>query len=157
MKKMNTENLQKAFIYALFMICSSYFDKQPVCTNEVFKKRLYLYYKDTPVNTQYELERLCINYIEKDLRDILPVNFWTVKREEALPKVRFVSSQGGHCTEIQFQTERYILRLMGRYDAKRNKADFQFKFFWNEKYKLGASPKIIQKIVSKKQHMSAAC
>lgn len=129
MGKLKKELQQKALDYALFMISSSYFDEQPECSSPYMEKRLFLYYREVPERSQIEVEKDCIEFMEKKLLEVLPKDF--LHQEEAdggntknVVRVSMIPVREYGVMEIRYETERYILRLMGKYGEKSHKALF---------------------------------
>lgn len=96
---------QKAMDYIVYMMVGSYFSSTK-CDSFMLEKRLFLYYKDTNVNTQYRLENNCIWYVEKFLKKQLPEHIWN-------QNVRVVmrSKSAGLQTEIRFIGRDFTLKI----------------------------------------------
>lgn len=131
MGKSKKELQQKALDYALFMISSSYFDEQPECSSPYMEKKLFLYYREVPDRSQIELEKECIAFMEKKLLAVLPDDLLGKPEKDGraagnagAAKVSMIPVREHGVMEIRYETERYILRLMGRYSEKRHKAVF---------------------------------
>ena len=127
MAKMNDEGMQNAFDYVLFMISSSYFEKQPVNQNTFQEKRLFCYYKDVSSKIQIEMEHTCIRYVEKELSKIVPESFWN-QESEYKNMVYMVPDEENGVTEIIYETEKNILRLKGKYNSSTHRAEFDQKY-----------------------------
>lgn len=91
--------MQKAMDYIVYMIVGSYFN-QTKCSSPIMEKRMFLYYKDISINTQYTLEESCINYVEKKLMKELPSNIWnepvkvTIKKNPEFPDKTYIIFTG---------------------------------------------------------------
>ena len=143
MKNYKKISHQKAFDYVLFMISSSYFDKQPVCLNPYMEGKLFLYYKEIPFKIQVSMEEQCIRYMEADLLKLLPLDLWETLRMEAghichSGRVQMIPSVRQGVTELRYGTDRYILRLMGRYHGERTKPEFACQLIEKRTHKLAA-------------------
>lgn len=95
-QKMNFTNNQTAFEYAIYMMVGSYFDKA-VCTSNLQEKNMYLQYKEQKRESQYLMEDICLDYLEKNLINLVPSDFWNEK-----VGVRFVQHKEDAHREVQF-------------------------------------------------------
>lgn len=84
MYKLNDK--QNALAYVIYMIVGSYFTKTK-CISRYMERKLYLYYKEIGVNTQYIIEENCIKFAEKVLRKKLPVEIWEEEVKVQFPTV----------------------------------------------------------------------
>ena len=122
MKKMNLTNNQKAFEYAVYMIASSYF-KTCKCKSKILEKNLFLQYQEQKINSQYEMEEICICFME-ELSQKLPKDFFEQDME-----VHFIRREKTPL-EILFKNEKYIMSFSGRYAAKNSLIDYSV---WKKK------------------------
>jgi hypothetical protein len=129
------------------MIFTSYCWKQPTNVSDFYEKRLFLYYKDIPERKQYEMEELCIKYVEETVLPKIPKYFWNdgfewVDRKKRLyeihQEVKLIPNRKSGATEIQMHTPRSILKLEGVYDKNTGKAKFYFQVHADEA--LGKTP-----------------
>lgn len=117
MEKMNFTNNQTAFEYALYMIAASYFDKA-ACETKYTEKSMLLQYKEQKIDKQYQMEEICIKFMDK-LEKILPEN---VFRQEVQVQLR---KSKGKLTEILFRGKNNILSFRGIYAGKRSQIEYQ--------------------------------
>lgn len=117
MMKMNLTNNQTAFTYALYMIASSYFDKT-VCKNTLVERNMLLQYKEQRLNNQYEMEDICIAYMD-GLKKKLPKSFF-----EQNMTVHF-RKNGNRITELLFVNRQYILEICGIYKGKKSVIEYR--------------------------------
>lgn len=108
-----TDN-QVAFEYAIYMMVGSYFQKT-VCKTDWQEKKLYIHYKEQKESKQYIMEDVVIRYVEKELLEKLPKGIW----KETM-QVHLVGRENGTQTEIQFWGDKYLLRVMGDFQGKKN-------------------------------------
>ena len=124
MEKMNFTNNQTAFEYALYMIAASYFDKT-VCLSKLTERNMFLQYKEQKLNKQYQMEDICIDYMEK-LADKLPSNYF---RFNMNVKLNRTASSG--LTEIVFINEQNIITFQGVYAGNKSQIHYQV---WTKKH-----------------------
>ena len=74
MVKMNFTNSQTSFEYALYMIEASYFNKS-ACLSEITEKNMLLQYKEQKLNSQYQMEEICIEFMD-NLVSKIPSRFF---------------------------------------------------------------------------------
>lgn len=74
MVKMNFTNSQTSFEYALYMIAASYFNKSD-CLSEITEKNMLLQYKEQKLNSQYQMEEICIEFMD-NLVSKIPSRFF---------------------------------------------------------------------------------
>ena len=99
-----TIKTQKAMDYIIYMIVSSYFSKA-TCVSHNMENKLFLYYKETSINTQLKFEEKCIKYVEGVLTKELP-NIWNSNVE-----VKLVPDEYGIRTAIFIKGKGWLLRL----------------------------------------------
>lgn len=130
MRKINKELRQKTIDYALFMISSSYFSRQPKCLNPYMEARLFLYYQEALYRTQIETEEKCIHYMEKELLPVLPLDLWEIggNQNDITGCVHMYPLKRYGVTVICYETGQYVLRLMGRYSELSHKTEFTYQF-----------------------------
>lgn len=117
MVKMNFTNNQTAFEYALYMIAASYFDKT-VCLSKQTERRMLLQYKEQKINKQYQMEDVCIDFME-ELVSILPVGYFNRTVEVKLNRIT-------PClTEIAFLDEHMAITFRALYAGKKSKIIYQ--------------------------------
>ena len=97
---------QKAMDYIIYMMVGSYFTGT-VCRSHMTEKRLFLFYKDISINTQYNLEEKCISYVENKLIQELPADIW---KERVTVSMRPEDAQM-HKTEVIFTGRGWQLKL----------------------------------------------
>ena len=115
MMKMNLTNNQTAFTYALYMIASSYFDKA-VCRNPLQERNMLLQYKEQKLSNQYDMEDLCIAYMD-ELQKKLPESFFKQNMTVHFRK------NGNRITELLFVNRQCILEIYGVYKGKKSVID----------------------------------
>ena len=89
---MNGKKMKRQMVadYIVYMMVGSYFAKT-ICPSKIREKRMFMYYKDTKEDIQYELEEKCINFVEKKMMKNLPQEIWnervmvTLKSNVAVP------------------------------------------------------------------------
>ena len=105
MKKLHTANNQMAFSYALYMMLGSYFRKT-VCTSSIMEQKMHLWYAEVQKDTQLNMEKQCISYIEKKLIPVMPKAFWNEKME-----VHLSMDERRERIELRFEGAEYMLRV----------------------------------------------
>ncbi|MCR4955929.1 MAG: hypothetical protein K6A30_04530 [Lachnospiraceae bacterium] len=113
MMKMNFTNDQIAFEYALYMIASSYFAKTK-CISKLTEKKMLLQYKEQKLERQYQMEDICIGFME-DFSKKTPSQLFHRQMEVKLNR------WSGGLTEIIFYDNRYIVAFQGLYAGKKSK------------------------------------
>ena len=114
MVKMNFTENQTAFEYAMYMMFGSYFDKA-VHRNQLLEKKMYVQYMEQKERNQFQMEDICIRFIEKKLIPQLPQELW-----EQQVEVRIVPTEVKGLREIQFHGPDYTLRVCAIYKGKGN-------------------------------------
>lgn len=132
MVKMSFTTKQSAFDYALYMIASSYFDKA-VCKSKRAEGSLYLQYKEQKTDRQFQMEDMCISYMDK-LSKQLPASLFQQNMEVHLRRNR-----EGAPMEILFKGQEYILALYGVYSGK--KPEFGYRIWARKKQKISNNKK----------------
>ena len=122
MMKMNFTNNQTAFEYVLYMIAASYFNKT-VCLSEITERNMLLQYKEQPVNKQYRMEDICIDYMDK-LIEKLPKKIFDRNMDVKLN----ILDTG--MTEILFMDDESIVAFRGIYAGKQSQIQYQI---WSKK------------------------
>ena len=118
-QKMNTTNNQTAFEYALYMIAASYFDKA-ICKTKVMEQKMHLQYVEQKKEQQYQLEDMCISFLEETLVPAMPQKLWQQRAE-----VYLIKDKSGACTEVRFATYDYMLRIFAEYAGKKSKISYE--------------------------------
>ena len=114
MIKMHFTDKQTAFEYAMYMMLGSYFNKTK-CSNYLLEKKMRFHYWEQREKDQFELEKICLQWIEKELVPNLPEEVWNQDVE-----VRFFPSGDKGIRDIQFHGPRFSLRVKGIYKGKFN-------------------------------------
>ena len=114
MVKMNFTDNQTAFEYAMYMMLGSCYSKA-VCKNKLMEKKMYVQFLEQKERNQIQMEDICIEYIENELKPQLPKEFWNQQVE-----VRFASTNRDGVRDIQFHGPEYVHRVAGVYRGKRN-------------------------------------
>jgi len=117
MVKMNFTDNQTAFEYALYMIAASYFDKA-VCTSGFTEKGMLLQYKEQKLDKQYQMEDICIHFMDKFAKS-LPKKFFQQNMQVRLGKRKNAP------TKIFFENDKYILCFIGNYAGMKSKIDYR--------------------------------
>lgn len=117
MVKMNFTNNQTAFEYALYMIAASYFDKA-ICQSRMMERNMLLQYKEQKQNTQYQMEEICIDFMEGLVRK-LPPEFFNRTVEVKLNKTP------SGLTEVVFLDNESIIAFRAKYAGRRTKIDIK--------------------------------
>ena len=112
--KPNIVDNQRAFEYVMYMMFGSYFDKA-VLRNVLQEKKMYVQYMEQKEKSQYQMENICIRFIEKKLMKELPEELWNQKVE-----VKIVPTEMKGLREIQFRGPEYTLRVCAIYRGKGN-------------------------------------
>lgn len=110
MVKMKFTNNQTAFEYALYMIASSYF-KSADCKNKILERNMLLQYKEQKLDWQYQMEEICINYMNK-LSKSLPISL-----AEHEVQVLLSRDEKG-IVEVVLKGDDFLLILNGIYAGK---------------------------------------
>ena len=114
MVKFNIVDNQTAFEYVMYMMFGSYFHKA-VHKNQMLEKKMYVQYMEQKDKSQFQMEDICIRFIEKKLMKELPEGLWNQK-----VTVRIVPTKMKGLREIQFRGPEYTLRVCGFYRGKGN-------------------------------------
>jgi len=117
MVKMSFTNNQTAFEYALYMIAASYFDKA-VCTSVFSEKNMLLQYKEQKLDKQYQMEDICIRFMDK-VAEELPEKIFKQNMQVRLGK------REGAPTQIRFENDQYILCFTGNYAGRKSQIDYR--------------------------------
>ncbi len=117
MVKMSFTNNQTAFEYALYMIAASYFDKA-VCTSVFTEKSMLLQYKEQKLDKQYQMEDICIHFMDK-VEEELPKKIFKQNMKVRLGK------REGVPTKIIFENDKYILSFTGNYAGRKSKINYR--------------------------------
>lgn len=110
-------DVQMAFEYAIYMMIGDEF-KMMECNSQWKEMSLLINYKEVKVDTQYKLEKLCINYANV-LKRRLPKSVW---KENVIVKIY---DNGSYLPEVRFVGEHYILRIFCKYRGRKSKLDFE--------------------------------
>ena len=78
--KPNIVDNQRAFEYVVYMMFGSYFDKT-VLRNVLQEKNMYVQYMEQKEKSQFQMEDICIRFIERKLMKELPEELWTQQVE----------------------------------------------------------------------------
>lgn len=114
MVKINFTDNQTAFEYAMYMMLGSYFNKE-TCKNYLLEKKMHTRYLEQKERSQIEMEKLCIQFVEKELFSSLPKDIW-----EQDVEVKFAPTKWNGVHDIQFRSSNYILRIMSVYRGSKN-------------------------------------
>lgn len=117
MVKMNFTNNQTAFEYALYMIAASYFDKS-ACLSEITEKNMLLQYKEQKLNSQYQMEEICIEFMD-NLVSKIPS--WFFKRSVAVKLNKTASGK----TEIVIGDKQSFIVFHALYAGKKSQIQYQ--------------------------------
>lgn len=117
MLKTNFTNNQRAFEYVLYMIAASYFEKA-VCMSKQVEQNFLLQYKEQKVNKQYQMEDICIKFMEELVKKV-PSDFFG-----GTVKVKLHRTKSG-LTEIMFWNKKNIIVFQAIYEGKKTKIQYQ--------------------------------
>ncbi len=113
MQKMCFSNPQVAFDYALYVMASSAFAKT-TCKSTLLEKNMLLQFREQKLNTQYQMEDICIALLKKEVRRFPK----SLRRQEMTVHLR---KRSGFPTEVLFVSPRYIVSFCGTYAGKNSK------------------------------------
>lgn len=137
MVKMNFTNSQTSFEYALYMIAASYFNKS-ACLSEITEKNMLLQYKEQKLNSQYQMEEICIEFMD-NLVSKIPSRFF--ERSVAVKLNKTASGK----TEIVIGDKQSFIVFHAPYAGKKSQIRYQIwckkplKIKWEERLHRAAS------------------
>ena len=70
------DNEQYAADFAMYMMASSYFNKAKLVSGKLFERKLAMQFRERRLERQYELEEMCIQFVEEILMNKLPGDIW---------------------------------------------------------------------------------
>ncbi len=117
MVKMNFTNSQTSFEYALYMIATSYFNKS-ACLSEITEKNMLLQYKEQKLNSQYQMEEICIEFMD-NLVSKIPSRFF--ERSVAVKLNKTASGK----TEIVIGDKQSFIVFHALYAGKKSQIRYQ--------------------------------
>ena len=134
---------QMAFEYAIYMILGSYFPKT-TCSNARLEEKMRLRYCEQKHNTQYQMEEICIRYVEKKILPFFPARVW-----EQEMRVDLLMHRPEGTIEMRFVCPEYIVRVRGDYKKKNSRVECEL---W-KKTELQKNNKKRKKVVAMQNEM----